>query len=89
MSDIFSKTVKVGVGARLSQDGRVPGCDLPTPFPVQGACDDDRPAVGLAVSDEPVNEVNDVVGQSDGDLLAHTIMVSVRDANQKQSGMQL
>lgn len=59
----------------LGKDGRIPGRDLPPSFPVHCQRHYGRPTTGRTVLDKLIDELDDVVGKPNGDLLAHTKMV--------------
>lgn len=65
----------------LSKDGRVLRRDLPPSFTIHRPRHNGRPATGLAVLDELINELDEVVRKPNGDLLTHTKMVPLRDAS--------
>ena len=69
---VLGETVQVGVGACDGEDGRISFSDLATTLPFEGSRHHSGTARGIAMTDQVVNEGDQVIGQADGDLCTHT-----------------
>jgi len=63
---------KIWVLARFGQDGGIPGGHLTTALAFQCARDDLRPASGLLLNDQAVEERDGIIRQPHRNLSAHS-----------------
>ena len=77
---VLGEAVQVGVRARVGEDHCVSLRDLATTLPFEGSRHHGRTARGIAMTDELVNEGDQVIGEADCDLCAHTKTVPRWDA---------
>src|SRR5665647_2398851 len=80
---VLREAVQVGVRACVGEDGRVSFRDLSTTLAFEGSGYHGGAARGVAVADEVVDERNQVIRQSDGDLCAHTKTIPEWDAPER------
>src|SRR5665648_916202 len=69
---VLGEAVQVGVRTGAGEDGRVSFRDLATTLPFEGSRHHSGTALGIAMADQVVNEGDQVIGQADSDLCAHT-----------------
>src|SRR5665648_582712 len=77
------QAVEVGVRACVGEDGRVSFRDLATTLAFEGSGHHGGTARGVATTDEVVDEGDQVIRQSDGDLCAHTKTIPEWDAPER------
>lgn len=77
-----SERIEVVVGDRpLGENRRIAGSDQPAPLAFERFEHKRCAALDMPLSHFLVDEIDDVVGQSNGDLLAHPKMVPIWDAD--------
>ena len=73
-----SQPVEVGRRGCARKELGIAGSKLATAFTSQGSYHHIRTTRRVAVGDEPVNEVDDVIRESNGDLPGHPKTVPIR-----------
>src|SRR5664279_3477154 len=79
-SGVLGEPVKIRVSAGLRQNGGIAFGHSAPSLPVDCSGYDTRPTAGLTGVDKLIDELDDVVRQSDGNLRRHTRMVLIWDA---------
>ena len=81
-----SERIEVVVGdCPLGENRRIAGSDQPATFAFERFEHKRCAALDMPLSHFPVDEIDDVVRKSNGDLLAHTEMVPMWDADRYRS----
>jgi hypothetical protein len=76
---VLGKSGQVRVRAGGGEDLSVSSGDGAPPLAREGACDHGRSAARLTAADDLVDELDEIIGETDGDLFAHTNTVPIRD----------
>jgi hypothetical protein len=75
----IGELVEIVASRRLNQDRHVMLGDRSPTFPVDGGSHDCRPTRSLPILDASIDELDEVVRESDRELFAHPTMVSTWD----------
>ncbi len=76
---VLGQTGQLGVWPARGEDLGVAGSDHVSPLPLERTRNDGCAAGLLTATDDPVDELHQVVSQSHGDLPTHTTMLPSRD----------
>ncbi|MGH2868688.1 MAG: hypothetical protein ACRDNK_14135 [Solirubrobacteraceae bacterium] len=76
---VLGQPGQLWIWSRGGQNLSVMGGDRPSPLALKGACDDGRSAALPAAADNLVDKLDQIIGEPNGDLLAHTNTVPLWD----------